>query len=247
MITFTLDITVREGSEQQSLLTLAEIERRTQDDPGRVTFRWLQDELDPYRFTLVEQWARQEDLDRHLAKDPALWDSLAPALVGEPVSRRLRGVAGPAQPPSQQEVRTFAVRWFDLLSAHAPVEELLAMLAGRGLDMRFPDARLQDEASFRTWYDVVGHSFDEQSHTLERLEVSPAPVPQGWSGADVGAASDVEVVVVWRARSLTDGSRIEARAHQSWQVARAFARDALVIVGYDVRSLEPLEPAGDLR
>lgn len=44
---------------------------------------------------------------------------------------------------------SFVHEWFDLLSSHAPVEELLPMVSGDALEMVFPERTLRSHADFR--------------------------------------------------------------------------------------------------
>lgn len=90
---FLLHITVKPGREQVALEALTDIERRSRQDAGCVTFVWLQHHDDPLRFTLFEQWASQEDLDAHLAKIIPVWQEFEPNLAGEPVSEPVSPVA----------------------------------------------------------------------------------------------------------------------------------------------------------
>jgi quinol monooxygenase YgiN len=234
MITCMLHILVREGCEAEAIETLSAIERDAQRDPGRVQFTWLQHDNDPYRFTLFEQWESQQHLDDHLKRDPSRWERFVPCLAADPRSETLRGVSEMAAPPSPDEVRPFVQEWFDRLSAHEPVENLLPMVAAGGahgvggLVMEFPDATLTSEAEFRKWYQEVGQAFYDQSHVLDRLDITQA--------TDAPAA-DVDLSVVWTTRQTSDGTQRSFRALQSWWIARSFLTGRPVIVRYQVREL----------
>jgi quinol monooxygenase YgiN len=239
MITCMLHIQVRKGCESQAIETLSAIQRDARRDAGVVQFTWLQHEDDPLRFTLVEQWESQQHLDDHLKKDPSRWERFVPCLAAEPRSEAFRQVSELAGPPSADEVRPFVQEWFDRLSAHQPVENLLPMIAAEGLVMEFPDATLTSEAEFRKWYDEVGRAFYDQSHVLDRLDITQAPDTQ---------AADLDLSVVWTTRLSSDGTRHAYRALQSWRIARSPATGRPVIVRYKVRELNELPdpgPAGD--
>ncbi|WIM92816.1 putative quinol monooxygenase [Actinoplanes oblitus] len=231
MITCTLSIEVRPGSEERAIDTLSRIERGTRGDAGLIQFIWLRDEADPRRFLLFEQWATQADLDAHLAKDPSLWQQFEPALAGPAVAGRYHPVAQLTQPPRDDEVRDFARDWFDRLSRHEPVERLLPLLSDHDLEMVFPDATMTNEDEFRGWYRTVGEQFADQSHDLESIQVRPVP-----ASADVTC----DVVVVWRARQTADDQRIAARARQSWRLSRSPRTGGPVIVSYRVLALDDL-------
>jgi hypothetical protein len=122
-----------------------------------------------------------------------------------------------------ETVSAFARNWFDLLSAHEPVERLLRLVVDDGLEMVFPERTLRGHADFSDWYGVVGRSFADQSHQVERLGV-----------AEDGDRVDVDVVVIWRATQVSDGSKIAVRANQDWRLIRAHDSGELRIARYRV-------------
>jgi hypothetical protein len=124
-------------------------------------------------------------------------------------------------------VRAFADAWFDRLSRHVPVEELLPMISDSDLEMIFPDATLSDHGQVRTWYAEIGRTYGEQSHVVERFAVRPG-----------GEGADVDLSVVWRARKVADGDWVAFRAGQVWHVARESGEP--VIQRYRVVSLDPI-------
>ncbi|WAL73581.1 hypothetical protein OU787_19945 [Kitasatospora sp. YST-16] len=131
------------------------------------------------------------------------------------------------------EIREFAQNWFDLLSSHKPVEELLPLVADEGLEMAFPERTLRSHADFRDWYAAVGGAFADQSHTLEEFTATEA---DGLVG--------IELTVVWAAEHLAEGHRKVFRVQQSWQLARDPATGAPRIVRYRVGTLTPVGDAG---
>ncbi|GAA2739009.1 MULTISPECIES: nuclear transport factor 2 family protein [Kitasatospora] len=131
------------------------------------------------------------------------------------------------------EIREFAQNWFDLLSRHDPVAELLPLVVDEGLDMAFPERTLRSHADFRDWYAVVGEAFADQSHTLE-----------AFSATEADGRVDIELAVVWAAKHVEDGVRRAFRVEQSWQLARTPGTGALRIARYRVGTLTPVEDAG---
>jgi SnoaL-like domain len=129
------------------------------------------------------------------------------------------------------ETTAFAQRWFDLLSAHVPVEELLQLVSERDLEMEFPEASLRDYDDFRRWYAAVGKAYRDQSHTVERLDAKRD-----------GDAVHVEVTVVWQATQTSDNVTIRQRVHQQWQLREQHREhgDGLVIEKYLVGELVPV-------
>jgi hypothetical protein len=127
-----------------------------------------------------------------------------------------------------QTVEVFAQDWFDLLSRHAPVAELLPFVLDQGLEMIFPERTLRGHRDFAEWYAAVGDSYTDQSHEITSL----AAVPDG-------DRTSVAVTVVWRAAKTADGSRLALRVHQSWRLGRHAPGGRPVIERYQVLSMDP--------
>jgi quinol monooxygenase YgiN len=227
MLTFMFHITVKTGYESTAIATLAAIEKAAHQDAGCRHFVWLQQQHTPRRFTLFEQWESQEALDAHKAKGMAQWQAFEPCLDGDPVSEEFRLVAPLAQRLTEDEIRAFVTAWFDKLSRHVAVEELLPMLADDDLHMVFPEKTLRNQAAFRAWYAEVGRAYSHQEHLLEQLTIQ-----------NNAAEAALEVVVVWRAENRSDAARLAMRAVQSWTVKRSAATGQPIILTYLVRSLE---------
>lgn len=230
MLTFLLDIEVRDGCEAAAVETLSAIQEHARSDAGCCTFRWTQHRDEPYHFTLFEQWDSQEHLDAHLNSAPGLWEQFVPCLRGEPRSTPVRPIDELCAPVTEAEADAFARDWFDRLNRHVPVEDILPLVADDGLEMAFPERTLHDHAEFRDWYADVGRSFREQDHQLEQVDVRP----------DAGGA-DVIVTVAWRATETGSGCRQEARAYQTWRLDRSFSTGEPLISKYRVRALVPLQ------
>ncbi|WP_037859223.1 nuclear transport factor 2 family protein [Streptomyces sp. NRRL S-340] len=127
-----------------------------------------------------------------------------------------------------QDVAAFVQHWYDILSSHEPVEDLLPHVIDDGLEMAFPERTLRSHADFRDWYAVVGESFGPQSHIVEKLRTH-----------EHDGLVDVEVTVVWTAKNLSDGSVSALRIDQTWQLVREGADGALRIRTYHVGALNP--------
>lgn len=227
MPAYNLHIQVKPGHEREAIRTLSAIERRSQGEPGCLSFTWFQHEQDPYRFTLVEQWASQDDLDAHLARDPGIWEEFVPALATQPQSESLRPVRRLSQ-STREEICGFVLTWFDRLSNRAAVEELLSMVAADGFTMQFPEATLTNEDEFRKWYAEVGDQFRDQSHTLVALESVPF---------DAENTIGIDLVVMWKATKIPGGDRLTCRAEQTWRLCQSFTTGEPQILTYQVRSL----------
>ncbi|MFD4511338.1 hypothetical protein [Streptomyces sp. NPDC058457] len=127
------------------------------------------------------------------------------------------------QTGSDREIEEFVQRWFGLLNVHAPVAELLPLVADGGLEMAFPERTLHSHADFLDWYAAVGEAYSEQDHTVEKL------VHQ-----ETGARIGIDLTVVWTAKSTADGSVSAFRINQQWQLERPAPGAAPVIVDYQV-------------
>ena len=90
--------------------------------------------------------------------------------------------------PTAAEIQKLAAQWYRKLDVHAPVEEVLPLLAEDDLEMVFPEATLSGTAEFEGWYEKVTHVFFDEVHTLKRVD---------FENTDEGAV--VKVVVRWEA------------------------------------------------
>jgi hypothetical protein len=127
------------------------------------------------------------------------------------------------QTGSDREIAEFVQRWYDLLSEHAPVEELLPFVADKGLVMAFPERTLYGHADFLDWYTAVGGAYTDQSHTVEEV-----------TSHEDGTRIDVDVTVVWTAKSTADGTVSSFRINQKWQLERSTPGARPLIVDYRV-------------
>lgn len=90
MLSFFLNLSVKEGCVDKAVEALSAIERATQEHKGKITFMWFQHLDDPKAFSLVEQWEDQAALDAHIPKIMDIWKGFTPCLDGNPVSVKLR-------------------------------------------------------------------------------------------------------------------------------------------------------------
>jgi hypothetical protein len=128
-------------------------------------------------------------------------------------------------------VRQFCQKWFDDLSNHLPVEEMLPRLAPQGLEMAFPERTLVSVSDFVDWYAAVGDLFTDQEHVLQRLDID-----------DHGSLLDLDLTVIWKATHLQDGTRTVFRIDQRWTLRKG-PGDGLRILTYRVGELTPVQEA----
>ncbi|MFQ5794609.1 MAG: hypothetical protein ACE5JP_06125 [Candidatus Bipolaricaulia bacterium] len=152
-------------------------------------------------------------------------------------------------PLTESEVRQFVEDWYRKLDVHAPMSELLAMLADEELEMRFPEGTLYGHAEFGGWYQgsaensknypgVVNIFFDEV-HTVKEVAVDIS-----------GDQANVKVVVKWEASvwnpPAAKSVRIILDAAQTWVMKRSPETSKPVIVTYIVDDLSYYEGSAKL-
>ncbi len=129
-----------------------------------------------------------------------------------------------------QEVKKLAANWYHKLDVHAPLVELLPMVA-EDAQMKFPEATLKGLADFESWYERVIRLFFDEVHTLRQVDVKLND-----------ETADVKVVVRWEASvwnaPAAKSQRIKLDAYQTWVVKRSPMTGAPVIATYIVDRLE---------
>jgi len=137
-------------------------------------------------------------------------------------------------PLTTEEVQALASEWYRKLDVHAPMVEILPLLADEELEMVFPEATVHGYTGFEGWYQRVIRQFFDEVHTLK--EVTPIPVE---------GAVEVKVVVQWQASIWNPpnpkSDRIKCDAYQRWVVKRSPQTQKAVITNYIVDSLEYAE------
>lgn len=132
--------------------------------------------------------------------------------------------------PTVREAEALAAVWYRKLDVHAPLEEVLPLLADEDVEMQFPEATLRGTADFQQWYERVTHLFFDEVHTLKRVDVE---------ATDEGML--VKVVVRWEASVWNPpaaySQRIKLDAYQTWLVTRSPRSGQPVISRYTVGEL----------
>lgn len=134
-------------------------------------------------------------------------------------------------PLSETEIDALAREWYHKLDIHAPMVELLPMLADEGLEMVFPEATVTGHAGFEGWYQTVIRVFFDEQHTVKSVKLlSDEP----------GRAAQVHVVVHWEASvwkpPAASSERLAMDADQNWEVGRD-AQGKVVITRYVVNGM----------
>jgi hypothetical protein len=133
-------------------------------------------------------------------------------------------------PLTEREVKELATLWYQKLDVHAPLAELLALVADNDLEMKFPEATLHGPAEFAKWYEGVIRIFFDEVHKLKKVDVQLTP-----------EGAKVDVVVHWEASvwksPAAKSERIKLDAYQTWFVKRSESTDRAVVARYTVDRL----------
>ena len=137
------------------------------------------------------------------------------------------------------EVKDLVTAWYQALDVHAPVDEMLPMLAADGLEMTFPEGVQRGQDGFRRWYETVTHRFFDEVHTLQNLTVTLN-----------GDRADVKLVVNWQAKIWDPPAPrsvwLGFDAAQTWVVERSPTSGRSVVRTYIVDALTPMPGSASL-
>ena len=144
-----------------------------------------------------------------------------------------------ALPLTETEIEEYAKDWYRKLDVHAPMVELLPLLADEGLEMIFPEATETGHAGFENWYQRVIRIFFDEVHTVKDVKSTILP-----------DHADVKVVVQWEASVWNPPEAASARivldAYQTWVVKRSPSTGNPIIQTYTVDSIEYHEGSAEL-
>jgi hypothetical protein len=139
---------------------------------------------------------------------------------------------------TEAEVKKLVDDWYVALDVHAPVEDLVPMVASSGLEMYWPEGPTFGVDEFKGWYDRVTHTFFDEVHTMKELAISPR-----------GDQADVKLVVNWQARVWNPPDAkskwLGMDARQTWVVRRS-DDGRPVIQKYVVDGLDLMEGSSSL-
>jgi hypothetical protein len=150
-------------------------------------------------------------------------------------------------PLLESEVKQLVDTWYAKLDVHAPVEELLPLLADEGLEMKLPEVTLHGHAEFIQWYEGVIRTFFDEIHTMKELHITLTGGPRETNVEVEGSLmqAQVQLVVNWQAhRWKAPAAKSEwlgFDATQRWVVQRLPNTGKPVVVTYIVDALTPME------
>jgi hypothetical protein len=138
---------------------------------------------------------------------------------------------------TEQQIKQFVDDWYLKLDVHAPVAEVLPLLSSE-IEMQLPETTLHGLDQFKTWYDRVIHTFFDEVHEMQKLDINIA-----------SDRADLELVVRWEASRWNapapQSDRLRFDAAQRWVIKRSHLSEP-AIVTYIVDSLTPLEGSANL-
>jgi len=144
-----------------------------------------------------------------------------------------------AAPLSEAEITEFAKDWYAKLDVHAPLVDLLPLLADSDLEMHFPEGISRGQAGFEAWYERVIRIFFDEVHTVKEVKAEPC-------GGDVR----VKVVVNWQAKVWNPPEAkskwLGFDAYQTWIVRRSSTTGKPIVVQYIVDSLDAMPGSASL-
>ena len=140
---------------------------------------------------------------------------------------------------AEASVKQLVDEWYHLLDVHAPVEELVPLLADDGLEMYWPEGPTFGIDGFKGWYERVTRTFFDEIHTMKELAITSR-----------GDQADVKLVVNWQARVWNPPDAkskwLGMDARQTWVVSPSADGSHAVIQKYVVDGLDPMEGSASL-
>ena len=138
---------------------------------------------------------------------------------------------------NSESIDVFVKDWYKKLDVHAPMVEVLPMLAQKDLVLVFPEVTDYGLAGFERWYQRVIRIFFDEVHAVKEVKSSIT-----------GNSATVSVVVqweasVWNAPEATS-KRIKLDAFQTWEVS--IQNEVLVITKYVVDMIKYHENSAQL-
>jgi hypothetical protein len=128
------------------------------------------------------------------------------------------------------EVNELVYTWYKKLDVHAPMVDILPMLAEERLYMVFPEATLEGLASFESWYQGVIRIFFDEVHKVKKV-----------TSVIKKDKAEVRIIVHWEASKWNPparfSDRIKVDAYQTWKVKRSAKTGRAVVIKYIVDKL----------
>lgn len=128
-------------------------------------------------------------------------------------------------PLELDEIKRFAVAWYEALDFHAPAEELLSFAADEGLQMIFPEKTLHGLHDLKAWAAGGTYTDGEQAPGVYNIFFDENHNVVSVEAKIDGDTAEVEVVVAWQASLFVPpaakSKRVALDATQAWVVRRS--------------------------
>jgi hypothetical protein len=139
----------------------------------------------------------------------------------------------------QDEIRQFIDEWLLKLDVHAPIDEVLPLVADEELVMKLPGTTVRGHEGFRQWYSEVTSKFFDEIHSIKALRITPQE-----------QTAVVEIVLLWEC-STWDAPNAKSRksgyyAAQTWELVRSPDTQKPSIATYDVDYFIPIPGSEEL-
>jgi hypothetical protein len=136
-------------------------------------------------------------------------------------------------PLTEDELRRFIDEWYEKLDVHAPVEEVLPLLADDGLEMVFPEVTERGHEGFKRWYEKVTNRFFDEIHTLNKIDITTQ-----------GERATIKLDLNWQCK-IWDPPAAKSQwlgfdAGQTWEMQRSAQTGKPVILRYVVETFVPM-------
>ncbi|HLO87771.1 MAG TPA: hypothetical protein VK203_22575 [Nostocaceae cyanobacterium] len=134
-------------------------------------------------------------------------------------------------PVTETDINELVSLWYKKLDIHAPMVEILPLLADQDLEMVFPETTAHGYPGFESWYQRVIRVFFDEIHTVKEVTSTPG-----------NKTTEVKIVVQWQASMWNppnpNSDRINCDAYQTWVIQRSPVSGKPIIVKYVVDKLE---------
>ena len=140
---------------------------------------------------------------------------------------------------SPKEIRQFIDEWFLKLDAHAPVNEVLPLVADKELVMQLPETTVRGHEEFKQWYSGVAAKFFDEVHSIKALRITPQE-----------HTARVEMVLLWECSTWNppnaESKRSGYYAAQTWKLKRSPNTYKPFIATYTVDYFIPMPESDEL-
>jgi SnoaL-like domain len=137
------------------------------------------------------------------------------------------------------EVRQFIDEWFLKLDTHAPVDEVLPLVADKELVMQLPETTVRGHEEFKQWYSSVAAKFFDEVHSIKALRITSQE-----------QTARVEMVLLWECSTWNPPNAKSKRssyyAVQTWKLERSPDTHKPTIATYNVDYFIPMPGSDEL-